>query len=130
MELIPKSIEDQIQHVIQQKVTENFQERDQLLLDLLQGMEHLNEMADTTKNTTKSYPSSLKNKTTTTTTAINRQRKLEEILDTPHSVHAVRGGWWSVDLRRKKGELKIYQERGVAKGSDCISIGRTIKKSR
>ena len=152
-------MEEQIQQVIQQKVSENFQERDQLLLDLVQGLDHLNELAELSNNTLgppsltkKKYPKSLKHTTsppppppssssssssssskntmTKRSIAVARQRKLEEILDTPHSVHSIKGGWWNIDLRRKKGELKLFQERGVAKGSECISLGKKIKKSR
>jgi hypothetical protein len=136
MDRISKSMEAQIQEVIQQKVTENFVARDQLLLDLVQGLDHLNELAiastspkSTTLNirSTKKYPKALKNSTRSTTA---RQRKLEEILDTPHSVTAIKGGWWSINFRREKGELQEFQKRGVAKGIDAIAIGRTIKKSR
>ncbi len=62
---------------------------------------------------------------------VRARRKLEEILDTPHSVHAHRGGWWSLDLRREgKHEVQLYRERGVARGADCVTVGRKVQRSR
>lgn len=138
---MPIELAEQISKAINQQVNENlkgekWKQRDQLLLDLVQGLDTLNTMAETgniSKN--KSYPKTLMNQScksprSTTDNQIKNQRKLEELLDTPHSVNQLRGGWWSIDLRRQKGELQLYQERGVAKGIGCIGNGRSIKKSR
>jgi len=124
---MPPELASQINQIIEERVAENFKERDQLLLDLVQGLDSLNNLAEGNPPSPKtSYPKRLVQKTSD---AAGR-RKLEELLDTPHAVHAIRGGWWNIDLRRHKGELKLYQERNVAKGSACIGTGKPIKKSR
>ena len=68
------------------------------------------------------YPVSLVSPLSMTSPA--RRARREQILDTPHAVSCHRGGWFSINLRRKKGELAIFRERGEAKGRDAVSLGR------
>ena len=134
MTSMPPELASQINKIIGDKVNANFMERDQLLMDLIQGVDQLNLLAEGKITNSAAYPRNLikdsQSQSTSTSNEEADRRKLEELLDTPHAVHAIRGGWWSVDLRRKKGELKVFRERGVARGADCIGVGKSIKTSR
>jgi hypothetical protein len=131
-----------------------FAQSSQLLLDLVQGLGALQTMAETGKllpsaasaaTTTIAPPAAALPPSAETTPPMRYptslvgsiskhspagRARLEQLLDTPHAVSCHRGGWFSVHLRRKKGELAAFRARREAKGRDAVSIGRAVRMSR
>lgn len=141
------SVADAIDQLVTEKAPAAFAQRDKVLVDLVQGMEALQTMAETCElvkpqeslsdgsesiaeeRKLLTYPKSLVSSFSLKDSPQGRAR-LEQILDTPHAVSCHRGGWFSVNLRRKKGELSQFRRQGKAKGREAVTKGKVVNISR